>query len=183
MCYDFRADLPMKRLAAIIAFAGAVLLSTHILAPAAPPKPLPEINAAELAVIDQTQSTVDEVNAQVDRLRERLSPPPSYPAPTRDPFRFGKTVEPGTPKPAPAPPAVAPAAPSAPVQVLPKLIAIVSDTTDAGSIRTAVLSVGDDVQIVRAGDSISKLVVQSIGVDVIELADPVSGSTFKILLH
>lgn len=170
----------MKRLAAIIVFAGAVLLSTHILAPAAPPKPLPEINAAELAAIDQTQSMVDEVNAQVDRLRERLSAPPGYPAPTRDPFRFGKTVEPAPPKPAPAPPPVAPA-PAAPA--LPRLVAIVSDTTDAGSIRTAVLSVGEDVQIVKTGDSVSKLVVQSIGSDAIELADPVSGATFRILLH
>jgi outer membrane murein-binding lipoprotein Lpp len=181
VCYDFRADLPMKRLAAIIVFAGAVLLSTHILAPAAPPKPLPEVNAAELAAIDQTQSMVDEVNAQVDRLRERLAPPPGYPAPTRDPFRFGKTIEPAPPKPAPAPP-VAPA-PAAAAPALPRLVAIVSDTTDAGSIRTAVLSVGEDIQIVKTGDSLSKLVVQSIGVDAIELADPVSGATFRILLH
>jgi outer membrane murein-binding lipoprotein Lpp len=182
VCYDFRADLPMKRLAAIIVFAGAVLLSTHILAPAAPPKSLPAINAAELAAIDQTQSTVDEVNAQVDRLRERLSAPPNYPAPTRDPFRFGKTADPAPPKPAPAP-SVAPAAPVVAAPALPRLVAIVSDTTDAGSIRSAVLSVGEDVQIVKMGDSVSKLVVQNIGVDVIELADPVSGAIFRILLH
>jgi hypothetical protein len=163
----------MKRLAAIIVFAGAVLLSTHILAPAAPPKPLPEVNAAELAAIDQTQSMVDEVNAQVDRLRERHAS--ARLIPTRDPFRFGKTVEPAPPKPAPAPPPVAP-------HLLRRRFTPVAIVSDHRCRLIHSRPVGEDVQIVN-GDSVSKRVVQSIGVDAIELADPVSGATFRILLH
>ena len=183
MCYDFHADHSMKRLAAVVLFAGAVLLSTHILAPAAPPRPQPAINAADLAAIDRTKSMVDEVNAQVDRLRERLARPPEYPAPTRDPFRFGKRVEPASPRPAPALAPAAVAAPAISAPALPRLVAIVSNATEAGPSRTAVLAVGEDVQLVTAGESVSKLVVRSIGADVVELADPVSGATFKISLQ
>ena len=172
----------MKRLAAIIVFAAAVLLSTHILAPAEPPRSQPIASSADLAAIDQTTPVVDEVNAQVNRLRERLASPPAYPAPTRDPFRFGKRAEPAQPK-APMPAAPAGIPPIIPAPVLPRLVAIISNATDAGPVRTAVLALGDDVQIVKSGDSISKLVVRSIGADGVDLVDPVSGALFKISLQ
>ena len=174
----------MKRLAAILLFAGAVLFSTHILAPAAPSHPRLVVSSTDLAAIIQAKPIVDEVNAQVDRLRERLARPPEYPAPTRDPFRFGKRAEPTPPK--AAKPALAPAlvmTPAISAPVLPRLVAIVSNATDSGLLRSAVLASGDDVHIVKSGESIGKLVVRSIGVDAVELADPVSGVTFKISLQ
>ena len=76
----------MKRFAAILVFAGAVILSTHILAPAEPPPLAPAPSAADLAFIQQAAPMIDQMNTQVDRLRERLAAPPAYPAPTRDPF-------------------------------------------------------------------------------------------------
>jgi hypothetical protein len=174
----------MRRLLAIVIFAGAVLIATRILAPAASPHPLPPLSAADLAAVAQTSAIVDEVNAQVDRLRERLASQPVYPAPTRDPFRFGAKPEPAPPKPpTPAPPSrpaivVAPA-----IAPLPRLIAIVSNNTDAGPSQRAVVAAGDDVQILKIGDTVSKFVVRSIGVDMVELADSVSGATFKISLQ
>jgi len=176
----------MPRLLAIVIFAGAVLISTRILAPAAAPRPLPPLSAADLAAFAQTTAMVDEVNAQVDRLRERLASPPSYPAPTRDPFRFGAKAEPAPPKPpapAPRPAAAVVAAPAISMPPLPRLVAIISSSTDAGSSQRAVVAAGDDVQILKIGDTVSRFVVRSIGVDAVELADSASGATFKISLQ
>src|SRR5215210_7507782 len=97
------AELPMKRFAATVAFAGAVLVSTRILAPAQSPSAKPRVSPAALASIAQAQPMVDDVNVQVARLRERLATPPPYPTPTRDPFRYGKRPDPAPPKPAAAP--------------------------------------------------------------------------------
>jgi hypothetical protein len=175
----------MQKLLAIVIFAGAVLISTRILAPAASPRPLPPLSAADLAGFAQTTAMVDQVNAQVDRLRERLATPPSYPAPTRDPFRFGTKAEPAPKAPAPAPrpaPAVV-AAPAISMPPLPRLVAIVSNNTDAGPSQRAVVAAGEDVQILKIGDMVSRFVVRSIGVDSVELADSASGATFKISLQ
>jgi len=172
----------MKRFAAIVAFAGAVILSTHILAPAEPPPAPRAASSADLAFITQAAPMIDQVNTQVDRLRQRLAAPPAYPAPVRDPFHFGKREEPSRPKAiveavAPAP-VVRPPAP-----VLPKLVAIAATTGDAGVIRTAILTVGDDVQILKAGDTVLKFVIKSIGADIVELVDSSTGSTFRLSLQ
>ena len=173
----------MKRFAAIIAFAGAVILSTHILAPAAPPAAKAPPTATDLAFIQQAEPLIDKVNTQVDRLRERLTAPPAYPAPTRDPFRFGAREKPS--RPAAAVPALeAPMAP--PVEtppVLPQLVAIAARATGARIVRTAAFMVGDDVQIFEVGDTIMKFVIRSIGPDAVELADPIAGRTFLIALQ
>ena len=174
----------MKRFVAIVLFAGAVLLSTHILAPAAAPPSAPIVLATDLAAIAQAAPIVESVNAQVDRLRERLANPPAYPAPTRDPFRFGGRREPARPTSAePAPPDPVVAAPAISAPALPHLVAIASNTVEGGLVRTAVLAVGDDLQVLKAGDTIAKLVIRSVGADAVELADPVSGKTFRILLQ
>ena len=172
----------MKRLGAILCFAGAVLVSTHILAPAAPPPAPAAITPQDVAAVAQTAPVVEQVDAQVDRLRERLASPPAYPPPVRDPFRFGQRAEPSRPKPASAP-AMVIERPVAPAPALPRLIAIATNVTDGTSVRTAILSSGDDVQVVKAGDAYGKLVIRSISVDAIELVDPSEGSIYKISLQ
>jgi hypothetical protein len=173
----------MKRLGAILVFAGAVLVSTHILAPAETPPAKPAVIAADLAAIDQARPIVDEVNAQVDRMRERLASPPAYPAPTRDPFRFGKRADPAPPKPAaPAPaPVFSESTPAPPV--LPRLIAIALTTTEGVAQRTAALALGDDLRIVKPGETMARFVVHSIGADVVELIDPLTGATYRVSLN
>jgi hypothetical protein len=172
----------MKRFAAIVLFAAAVILSTHVLAPAAPPPARPAVSAADLALVDQAAPMIDLVNTQVDRLRERLAAPPVYPAPTRDPFRFGTREAPSRPKPA-APVASAVELFVPPPPVLPRLVAIAATAGEGGVVRTAVLTVGDDVQILKSGDSVLKFVIKSIGADVVELVDSATGATFRLLLH
>jgi hypothetical protein len=177
----------MSRFAAIVIFAGAVLVSTFILAPAAPPAMRPAMTGAELAAqLDQTAPIVEQMNKQVDRLRERLAAPPKYPEPTRDPFRFGKPIEPAK-KTATAPPSApigATAGESArPAPPLPRLVAITASVVSGSTTQTAVLAVGDDIQLCKVGDKIAQWIVKSIGADSLELADPTSGETFKISLQ
>ena len=173
----------MRRFAAIVVFAGAVILSTHMLAPAAPPAAKPVASTAALAAVQQATPMIDQVKAEVDRLRERLAAPPAYPAPTRDPFRFGKRAEPSPPKPAESihVPPIEPAAPPAPM--LPQLVAIAATTIDREVIHTAVLMVGDDIQMLKVGDTISRLVIRGIGTDVVDLEDPITGRWFRLSLH
>ena len=61
----------MKRFAAIVAFAGAVILSTRILAPAAPPaaKSLP--STVDMAFIQQAAPMINQVLAARLTLRLR----------------------------------------------------------------------------------------------------------------
>lgn len=172
----------MKRLSAILLFAGAVLASTHILAPAAPPPPPPGLSPADLAAIAQDKPIVEQVDAQVDRLRERLASPPPYPPTVRDPFRFGAHIEPAPSK-TQAPATAALVRPVSPPPALPHLIAIATNAGDGNTVRTAVLALGDDVQIVTVGETYANFLVRSIGIDGVELADSATGSTFKISLQ
>lgn len=185
MCYDLAAVVDMKRFGAIMIFAGAVLVSTHILAPAAPPPPPPEVIAADLAAIAQSRPAVNQVNAQVDRLRERLARPPEYPPPRRDPFRFGaRRVPPraGTANPAaPAAVIVEPVAPPGPA--LPHLIAIATSVVEGQLVRTAVLTNGDDVVVVKAGNVWRELNVRTIGIDTVELVDTATDRVFTVSLQ
>jgi hypothetical protein len=174
----------MKRPLAIIAFAGAVLLSTHILAPAQSPTPPAPVKPADLQPIDQVRPLVDTVDAAVGRLRERLSSAPEYPNPVRDPFRFGAHAEPA-PRPVVTPVKVLPPVivAAAPAVTLPHIVAILSQTTEAGAERVASLAMGDEVGVVKAGESFLQFVVRRIDADMVELVDPVTGSTFKISLN
>lgn len=172
----------MKRLGAIVVFAGAVLVSTYILAPAAAPPHLPVVPASDLAAIAQAKPIVDAVDAQVDRLRERLTNPPAYPPPIRDPFRFGARAEPSRPK--AATPALTERAVVVPPQpALPKLVAIATSVIDGVLVRTAVLSVGDDLQMVKTGETYQNFSIRSVGIDGVEIVEPESGKTFKISLQ
>jgi len=173
----------MTRFAAIILFAGAVILSTRILAPAEPTPVLPAISAADFTRLDQAAPVLDEMNAQVEKLRERLAAPPKYPAPGRDPFRFGKAPEPSRPRSeAPAAP-VAREIPPAPDPVLPRLVAISSSVIDGVTVRTAVLAVGDDLQMIKSGATFARFLIRSIESDVVELSDRSTGATFRIFLQ
>lgn len=175
----------MKRIGAVVIFAGAVLVSTHILAPAAPPPGPAADPVADLALaVQQTAPAVDAVDAQVDRLRERLTHPPTYPAPTRDPFRFGARADVAKPK-AAAPadalverPALIEAAPP-----LPRLVAIATAVVDGALVRTAALSTGDDLQILKPGDRYSTFAILAVGVDAVELVETDTGKTFRITLQ
>jgi hypothetical protein len=169
----------MKRFGAVMLFAGAVLLSTHILAPAEPPPSPSSLPAADLAAVAQAAPLAAQLDAQAARLRERLSSPPPYPEPSRNPFRF-RSPAPKTPAKAAAAPAVDPVAP---VPALPHVIAIATNTVGGVAERTAVIGLDADVQIVRPGDTFLNFSIRNVGADGVELVDRATDRTFRISLQ
>jgi hypothetical protein len=173
----------MHRITSALLVGCGLLLTTWALAPAAPSPARPPLSAADQAALNQTTPVLADVNAQVDRLRERLASAPQFPAPSRDPFRFGPRPEPAHPTVEPAAPPAILAPPPAPAPVLPRLVAVMTTEVEGGTQRTAVVSVGDDVQMLRIGQSVGKFIVRSIGEDAVELVDQLTGATFRISLR
>jgi hypothetical protein len=153
----------MNRLASALIVGGAALLLMWQVTPAtsAPPPPRTDVSLE----LDQAAPVLAQVNAQVDKLRERLAAPPSFPPPSRDPFNFGTRPD-RVPRPAPAdaPTIVDALAPPAPVP-------------------PAVFSVDDDVQIVAAGQSIGSFIVRNISADRVVLVHRASNAVFSIKLN
>jgi len=178
----------VSRTASVLLFAGALLISQWVLSSASstvPPSTAATIGtgAPPLTLNAYAQATAPiaaEISAQVDRLRERLSTPPPAPHPDRDPFRYGVREVPRPQKVA-EPEIVAPAPPPPPA--LPRLVAITSETTDAGVEWRAAISNGDQVLLVKTGDKIGPFVVHSVSDGVLELSDPATGTIHKIVLQ
>ena len=138
----------MNRLAAVLLVGGVVLLISWAVAPAAPVTS--ERRTAAFAELTQSTPVITEVNAQVDRLRERLAAPPQYPPPARDPFRFGHRPEP--PRPAtPEPSQLSPRPSCRRSRALPALVAIAANPSDGAVTRTAIFAEGEDVQLLKEG--------------------------------
>jgi hypothetical protein len=174
----------MNRLAATILFlGGAVLLATWLVPPAGS-SPAARVTGAEDGAQDPIAPALAAVNAQVERLRVRVSVPAQFPPPRRDPFNFG--VRSVTPAPAAS---IVPASETPPMPLLPKLVAILSDSADGGVVQTAVLSDGQSVEFVKLGDGMGSLGVAeglrvtSITTDAVVLLDPASNRTFGLSLN
>jgi len=170
----------MHRAAPILLIAGGVLLTTWVVAPAAPsPSPLP---ARPQAAVDQSAPIVAEMAAQVDRMRTRLDGPQTFPPPERNPFAFGARRE-ATPARPPAPVAAAEAPVLPPAPALPKLLAIVSNNVDGGVSLQAVFSGDGDVKMLKAGDAIGPFLIRSITNENVELVEPVTGTVHHLTLR
>ena len=177
----FLVVIGMRRLTSIVVLVTCVLLLTRVFAPASSPATPGPVSSAALRAFEQSTPVLSEINAEVERLRQRLANPPTPPTPGRDPFRFGTRTA-ATAKPAPAVPAPPPlvAAPAVIAPVLPQLVAVTSDAVDGGLVRRAVISVGDDVLILKPGGAVGIFLVRSISADSAELVDPVTGLTYRI---
>src|SRR5262245_3817044 len=142
----------MNRWTAIVICAGAVVMSTHMLAPAGAPGTSVSSHSGSANAVDGEARggrapVIETIDAQVARLRQRLADRPSYPQPARDPFRFGQRPEPRATRPAEIAAPPAPAAASAPA--LPRLVAI---TAAADGAPKAVLGVDDELKVVGVGE-------------------------------
>ena len=170
----------MQRLAQILLLAGGVLLATWIYAPAAPsPSPVP---ARVAEPVDQTAPLVAEMAAQTERMRTRLDEPQNFPPPERNPFTFGARREVVPPR--PRLPVAAAEVPPPPPPALPKLLAIVANDGEGGTVvLTAIFSVGDNVQVVKAGDQIGAFVIRSVTAEGVELLDPVTSAVHRVTIR
>ena len=168
----------MQRVAALLLVAGGILILSWVVAPAAPASRPSTPPATTLTAYEQTTAPLlADVTAQVNRMRERLATTPPAPEPGRDPFRFGRRAEPVVPNIAPPPPPVI----EPPVAVMvPKLVAVLSTTTDAGFTRRAALAVGEEVKVFKVGETVGTLTVTKIDADTVELTDRATGAVYRI---
>jgi hypothetical protein len=165
----------MLRIASLTLVGGAVLLMTWVLAPAATRPQRAEAPIPAARRLAPASSDLVDFQREIDRMRARLATRHASPAPGRDPFRFGR--RPDAPRPE-TPPAVA-----APAPVLPRLIAILSDTVNGVVVRRAALAQDGAVRLAAVGDMVGALRLRTITPDGIELADPATSATFRISLR
>jgi hypothetical protein len=168
----------MNRVASTtLLLAAAALLATRLIS-SADSSQIATDRAPMDAGADQIPPELVAVNAQVERLRDRLPAPTDFPTPRRDPFNFGERRQ--TRGAAPAPPM---AFVDLPVPALPKLIAILSEKNGGVEVRTAVIAKGDDVEFVKTGGAVGNLRVSAITSDGIVLTEPASGLSFSLALQ
>lgn len=170
----------MKRMASALTFSGVLLLANWVQAPAAPVRDLVALGAADVADAEQAAQSLTPVARQIDqdadRLRQRLVAQVPFAEPARDPFRFkGKGSEPfSTESREKGSDPVVLKSPASPQIVMPVLVGVIEDVVDGVANRTAVLSMGDDMAIVKIGQSFVRFVVRAIGAASVELADVTS---------
>jgi hypothetical protein len=75
--------------------------------------------------------------------------------------------------------------PPAPALMLPTLVAITSDARDGGLFRTAVLSMDDEMKIVKPGQLFDRFIVEAIGPESVRIVDITSPTraTFVVAIR
>ncbi len=187
----------MKRITGILAIGGGLILISWVTSPAARTTPPdPTISAADLERADQVAQSIAPLSSQVDdqaaRLRARLSQPPPKPQPDRNPFTFKGTHPFSTEKtqkgtyPISSETVEKGYVPLVAVAIsLPSLVAITADAQDGGLMRTAVLSMNDEMKIVRPGQVFDRFIVEAIGPDSVRIVDLTSPAraTFTVAIR
>lgn len=165
---------------------GAVLVVAWVVAPLSsspPPQAVVERPAAPSP--EPTAPEIDEINREVDRLRDRLAEPTRAVEPSRDPFQFveSRADRAATPRHAEAPSVVAAEPPRA-IIVWPSLVAILSSGTDAAPSHRAVLEdVSELVQFRSTGEAMGDIVVTAIAADQVTLTHVPSGESTQLTLR
>jgi hypothetical protein len=132
----------------------------------------------------QLDALASEVQSQSVRLRQRLAVAPALQTPLRNPFEFA-------PRAAPARPAARRLEPL-PVEAPPQqpafepdlaLVGVAEEGSDAALVRTAMISAGDELFVVTAGEPVAgRYRVVAVGADAVELRDVVTGATLRLAL-
>jgi hypothetical protein len=173
----------MNRIVGILGIGGALILISWVTSPAARTAPPGRtLSAADVVLADQTAQAVAPLTTQIDdqaaRLRARLAQPPAPPKPERNPFTFAGVGRPDLegrrlrPTSKPVGPTTGIESPvSSPPLALPSLVAITSDAGDGGLMRTAVLSMNDEIKIVKPGQMFDRFIVEAIGPDSVRIVD------------
>ncbi|TAK15283.1 MAG: hypothetical protein EPO35_07905 [Acidobacteria bacterium] len=190
----------MKRVSSTLAIGGVLILISWETSPSArPTPPSPALSAADLERAEQATQSIVPLTAQIDdqaaQLRARLSQPIPKPQPARNPFVFGRGTYPfstGNPQPGDRSRAkdLSPVGGN-PVEkgyvplALPVLVAITADATDGGLMRTAVLSMNDEMKTVRPGQTFDRFIVEAIGPESCRIVDITSPTraTFTVAIR
>jgi hypothetical protein len=169
----------MHRLRSALLLGGVVLLASYISAPAAPtPAPLP-VPVTEIDAIDANAPIAADAVQEAARLRARLATVQEKPAPQRDPFSFGAAPKsPRRAAAAPEPPPVFAPIEAPPIE-WPKLVALLTDK----GVVTAVLGVGEAVELLKAGESVSGFVIREISATSVEVVHVATSTATRLTLR
>lgn len=173
----------MHRLTSALLLGGVLLLASYINAPAAPTPTPARVAPEELAAIDAMAPLALDAAQEADRLRARLSAVPEKPVARRDPFAFGAAKRPSRRAEAePAPEPVAPAVEKKSALAWPTLVALLTDQA-APAALTAVLAVGDAVEILKAGDTVAGFHVTAITATTVDLVHVATSAVTRLSLR
>lgn len=131
----------------------------------------------------QTEAVSFDVQAQAERLRKRLATAPS-PRPVRNPFSF-EARQPDRPRVAARVEIPPPAVAAAPAEIEPELtlIGVAEEGKEAGAVRTAmIVGAGEQLFLLRVGQSVGRYQVTAIGADAVELRDAASERIRRLVL-
>ena len=67
--------------------------------------------------------------------------------------------------------------------MLPRLVAILSDSANGALVRRAALGMGSAVRILNVGDTVGTLRITAITADDVELVDSATGATYRVTLR
>jgi hypothetical protein len=164
---------------------GALLLAAWLVVPLASSPP-PQVQAQTTGSVAPPVSSapeLDEINREVDRLRERLAEPVRDTTPARDPFQFAE-------------PPAAPVTPRAQAAddftrepdrlriAWPSLVALLSSGSDASPTRQAVLEDASEVMQFRSvGEAVGDIVVTAIDADAVTFTHTPSGESTQVALR
>ena len=173
--------MTVKRAAAWIS--GSTLLAAWLAAAAAPSlAPPPRADAAKNQIAEPDRAAIA-LAAEADRLHARLGVVPAPRPVTRNPFLFASRIPPVVPI-APLPEALASAAASAAVPVPITLLGVAEDANATKVMRTAILSLGGELLLLKEGESIGngRYRLTQIGADAIDVEDTADSHTIRIAL-
>lgn len=163
---------------ALLVLAGTLLLATWLAAPAtSAPQAAPRRVVPADAI---PPPELDDVNAEVARLRSRLESRAAFPEPTRDPFHFG--TRPRATRLAVAEPAPAPVVVEEAVVAWPTLVAILTSAAD-GTFQAAIADDDDALHVLAVGDKVAGFTVAEISADAVTLTEPTSGRSRQLSVH
>jgi len=158
---------------------GVGVMATYFVStPVAPLESRPVSRRVEAAQV-QAANDIQQLSLQ---LQQRVRAEVTFREPSRNPFRFSARPAPVSPMAelsAAAPAAVAMAAP--PALPLLSLIGIAADEVDGGTQRTAIISTGQAVLLVRDGDAVgADYKVSKVEDGAVELKSTADGSVRRL---
>ena len=174
----------MRRATSLVLLGSAALLLAYVNAPAAPTPAPAWVSAADLEETTALAPLAQQVQQESERLRARMAAVPGKPVPQRDPFRFGERPAPEPAAGVAEPVSGAPVeeADVAPVIAWPALVAVLADRGDSVA-RTAVLAIGDSIEILKAGDAIGEFVVREITGASVDIEHVATSTTTRLTLR
>lgn len=169
----------MHRLSSALLLGGAVVLTSYISAPAAP-TPAPAVaSPEEIDAIVELAPLAGDVSQEADRLRARLAAVPEPPVAKRDPFSFGSERRRARPETATTPQPDEPVIEAAPPIAWPKLVALLTEKDTI----TAVLAVGDAVEMLKAGETVGGFLIRDVTSAAIEVVHVATSATTRLALR